>query len=92
MMTQAIIGKPVSEVRPAAVQVDDVDRDRRTGRQRQRHDDRGTVDALLDLGPLGDLAALQGVVKSGTHQGATLAWNTLIDALDNPDPAATTAE
>ena len=37
--------------------------------------------------PLGDLEALQGVVKFPVRiKCATLAWNTLLDALDHPSP------
>ena len=36
---------------------------------------------------LGDLEALQGVVKFPVRiKCATLAWNTLLDALDHPTP------
>ncbi len=41
-------------------------------------------DPTLDV-PLGDLEALQGVVKFPVRiKCATLAWNTLLDALDTP--------
>lgn len=95
MMTQAIIGKPVSEVRDLVRRFKSM-----MSIETDAPDGSGSatttevpVDAPLDLGPLGDLAALQGVVKFPVRiKCATLAWNTLIDALDNPDPAATTAE
>ena len=36
--------------------------------------------------PLGDLEALQGVVKFPVRiKCATLAWNTLLEALEQPD-------
>ncbi len=39
----------------------------------------------IDLDKLGELAALQGVVKFPVRiKCATLAWNTLLDALDHP--------
>ena len=46
--------------------------------------DDGDGDAAADV-PLGDLEALQGVVKFPVRiKCATLAWNTLLDALDQP--------
>ena len=46
----------------------------------------GDGDAGADV-PLGDLEALQGVVKFPVRiKCATLAWNTLLDALDQPQP------
>jgi nitrogen fixation NifU-like protein len=43
-------------------------------------------DPVAEL-PLGDLEALQGVVKFPVRiKCATLAWNTLLDALDHPSP------
>ena len=47
------------------------------------------VEVEAPTADLGDLAALQGVVKFPVRiKCATLAWNTLVDALDNPDPDA----
>jgi nitrogen fixation NifU-like protein len=47
----------------------------------------GDDDVSGDDISLGDLAALQGVVKFPVRiKCATLAWNTLIEALDAPAP------
>ena len=81
MMSQAIKGHSVDEVRALvhALQGDDVDRGRRRRRRRRR---RPAADVSL-----GDLEALQGVVKFPVRiKCATLAWNTLLDALDHPQP------
>jgi nitrogen fixation protein NifU and related proteins len=73
MMSQAVKGKPVAEVRALvrkfkglmSIEVDDADA------------------ADVDV-PLGDLEALQGVVKFPVRiKCATLAWNTLTQALDS---------
>ena len=76
MMSQAIIGKPVSEVRSLVrrfkgmMSIEDADEDASTN---------GDGDI-----PLGDLEALQGVVKFPVRiKCATLAWNTLLQALDS---------
>ncbi len=77
MMSQAIKGKTVGEVRALvrkfkglmSIETDDGD------------------GAVIDV-PLGDLEALQGVVKFPVRiKCATLAWNTLIQALDEPADA-----
>lgn len=73
MMTTAIKGKPVDEVRKVV--------------RRFKHmmtldedDDTTPVDESLNLG---DLEALQGVVKFPVRiKCATLGWNTLLDALN----------
>ena len=75
MMSQAIKGKTGARgaCPRAQVQGHDVDRDRRRRRR-----------AGADV-PLGDLEALQGVVKFPVRiKCATLAWNTLTQALDTP--------
>jgi nitrogen fixation NifU-like protein len=71
MMSQAVKGKPVDEVRALVkkfkglMSIDDVDGD----------------ETPADV-PLGDLEALQGVVKFPVRiKCATLAWNTLTEAL-----------
>jgi nitrogen fixation NifU-like protein len=71
MMSQAVKGKPVDEVRALVkkfkglMSIDDVDGD----------------EPPADV-PLGDLEALQGVVKFPVRiKCATLAWNTLTEAL-----------
>ncbi len=77
MMSQAIKGKPVAEVRALvrtfkgmmSIEVDDTDTD--------------TATDAADV-TLGDLEALQGVVKFPVRiKCATLAWNTLTQALDS---------
>ncbi len=46
-------------------------------------------DDMTEDVPLGDLEALQGVVKFPVRiKCATLAWNTLLEALDSPTPDA----
>jgi len=72
MMTQAIKGKKVDEVRAIV----------------HRFKVMMTIDEPGDDDPevrLGDLEALQGVVKFPVRiKCATLAWNTLTEALDSP--------
>jgi nitrogen fixation protein NifU and related proteins len=44
---------------------------------------------VVDVDSLGELAALQGVVKFPVRiKCATLSWNTLAQGLDDPEPAA----
>ena len=76
MMSQAIKGRPVAEVR-ALVR-------RFKGLMTIETEDDGSVDpGLVDAVQLGDLEALQGVVKFPVRiKCAVLAWNTLLDALD----------
>ena len=81
MMTQAIKGRPVDEVRglvrrfKGMMSIDESDGATGAGAE-------APVDDVADLG---DLAALQGVVKFPVRiKCATLAWNTLLDAIDNP--------
>jgi len=76
MMSQAVKGKPVAEVR-ALVR-------RFKGLMTIETEDDGTIDpALVEAVQLGDLEALQGVVKFPVRiKCAVLAWNTLLDALD----------
>jgi nitrogen fixation NifU-like protein len=78
MMSQAIKGKPVDEVR-ALVR-------RFKGMMSIESDDGDAGDGPgADEVPLGDLEALQGVVKFPVRiKCATLAWNTLLEALDRP--------
>jgi nitrogen fixation protein NifU and related proteins len=78
MMSQAIIGKPVPEVRALVrrfkgmMSIEEVEDDPVAG-DGDGHDI-----------PLGDLEALQGVVKFPVRiKCATLAWNTLLQALDS---------
>ena len=77
MMSAAIKGKTVPEVR-ALVR-------RFKGMMSIETDDGDTDDAGGDEVPLGDLEALQGVVKFPVRiKCATLSWNTLLEALDAP--------
>ena len=75
MMSQAVKGKPVAEVR-ALVK-------RFKGMMSIESDgDDGVDPALVESAKLGDLEALQGVVKFPVRiKCATLSWNTLLDAL-----------
>ncbi len=89
MMSQAVIGKTVPEVRALVrrfkglMSIEDAD-------------GAGDGDAAAvpgatgdDPHPLGDLEALQGVVKFPVRiKCATLAWNTLVQALDQEAPAS----
>ena len=72
MMSQAVKGKSIAEVRALV----------------RRFKVMMTIDEPADDDPvvkLGDLEALQGVVKFPVRiKCATLAWNTLTEALDNP--------
>ena len=80
MMTQAIKGHTVGEVRALV---------RRFKGMMSIEDtsDDGDGDGAAELS-LGDLEALQGVVKFPVRiKCATLAWNTLLEALDQPQPA-----
>jgi nitrogen fixation protein NifU and related proteins len=71
MMSQAVKGKPVSEVRALV---------RKFKGMMSIEVDGEPGDADV---PLGDLEALQGVVKFPVRiKCATLAWNTLLQALD----------
>ncbi len=73
MMSQAVKGKPVAEVRALVRKF--------KGLMSIEVDDAGAAD--VDV-PLGDLEALQGVVKFPVRiKCATLAWNTLTQALDS---------
>ncbi len=81
MMSQAIKGRPVDEVRALVkrfkgmMSIQDLDSDGADG-------DEPAADISL-----GDLEALQGVVKFPVRiKCATLAWNTLLEALDRPQP------
>ncbi len=76
MMSQAIKGKSVAEVRALV----------RKFKGMMSIESDGDGDDL-DV-PLGDLEALQGVVKFPVRiKCATLAWNTLTQALDSPADA-----
>jgi nitrogen fixation NifU-like protein len=79
MMSQAIKGRRVDEVR-ALVR-------RFKGMMSIPDEDGNTIEPDPAV-QLGDLEALQGVVKFPVRiKCATLAWNTLLDALDHPLPA-----
>jgi len=75
MMSQAVKGRPVAEVR-ALVK-------RFKGLMTIDTEDDEVDPGLVESVQLGDLEALQGVVKFPVRiKCATLAWNTLLDALD----------
>ena len=75
MMSQAIKGRTVDEVRALV---------KRFKGMMSIEDGDGDDAPAADV-PLGDLEALQGVVKFPVRiKCATLAWNTLLDALDHP--------
>ena len=75
MMTQAVIGKPVSEARALI----------RRFRSMMGLEDVESQPGDDDI-DLGDLEALQGVVKFPVRiKCAVLGWNTLADALDRAD-------
>ncbi len=85
MMSQAIKGRSVDAVRALVrrfkgmMSIEDATADDGDG------DGDAPVPEPVDLG---DLEALQGVVKFPVRiKCATLAWNTLIDALDAAEPA-----
>ena len=80
MMSQAIKGHSVDEVRALVkrfkgmMSIEDANGESADGE-------------TVAEGELGDLEALQGVVKFPVRiKCATLAWNTLLDALDHPSP------
>jgi len=76
MMSQAVMGKSLPEVRALV---------RRFKGMMSIEDDTVTDELATgdDPHPLGDLEALQGVVKFPVRiKCATLAWNTLLQALD----------
>jgi nitrogen fixation NifU-like protein len=81
MMSQAVKGKSIAEVRALV---------RRFKSMMSIETDEpadGGAD-VTDIA-LGDLEALQGVVKFPVRiKCATLSWNTLLDALDHPAPTA----
>jgi len=83
MMTQAIKGQSVDDVRSLVR--------RFKGMMSVDEANEENPDGNGDVAPapsLGDLEALQGVVKFPVRiKCATLAWNTLLDALDHPLPA-----
>ena len=88
-MSAAVKGQPVDEVQRLIqhVQVDDVDPRgvARPGRRRSRRRPRGRVDPTK----LGELAALQGVVKFPVRiKCATLSWNALAQGLAELETAA----
>ena len=75
MMTQAVIGRPVDEVRAVI----------RRFKSMMDITEEGAEPSDAEIS-LGDLEALQGVVKFPVRiKCATLSWNTLIQALDQAD-------
>jgi nitrogen fixation NifU-like protein len=82
MMSQAVKGKPVAQVRALV---------RRFKGMMSIEDETDTADATAEAEAvkLGDLEALQGVVKFPVRiKCATLAWNTLLSALDEATASA----
>jgi nitrogen fixation protein NifU and related proteins len=78
MMSQAIKGRTVADVRAL------VRRFKGMMSIEEAGDGDGNGDGSADVA-LGDLEALQGVVKFPVRiKCATLAWNTLLEALDQP--------
>ncbi len=78
MMSAAVKGKTVPEVRSLVKKF-----------KGMMSIDTGDDPPSIDV-PLGDLEALQGVVKFPVRiKCATLAWNTLLEALDAPIPSDT---
>jgi len=79
MMTQAITGKSLAEVRSLV-------RRFKSMMSIETDDDGDETAGASDTDiALGDLEALQGVVKFPVRiKCATLAWNTLLDAVDRP--------
>jgi nitrogen fixation NifU-like protein len=78
MMSQAIKGRTVPDVRALVRRFKGMMSIEESG------DGDGNGDAAADVA-LGDLEALQGVVKFPVRiKCATLAWNTLLEALDKP--------
>ena len=85
MMTQAIKGRSLEEVRALVRRFKSM-----MSIETDGDNDGDGADPTADqpAADLGDLAALQGVVKFPVRiKCATLAWNTLLDAIDNPQPA-----
>ncbi|MGH9134132.1 MAG: Fe-S cluster assembly sulfur transfer protein SufU [Ilumatobacteraceae bacterium] len=85
MMSQAVMGKTVPEVRAlvrtfkSMMSIDEAPGDGGVSDGSDGSDGSGVADADVELG---DLEALQGVVKFPVRiKCATLAWNTLIDSL-----------
>ena len=77
MMSAAVKGKPVTQVRALV----------RKFKGLMSIDTGDDAQSIEDV-PLGDLEALQGVVKFPVRiKCATLAWNTLLEALDAPVPS-----
>ena len=82
LMSAAVKGKPVDEVRAAHphLQGDDVDP---RGAAWSTDGDGPSEPEEIDLDKLGELAALQGVVKFPVRiKCATLSWNALAQGLD----------
>ena len=82
MMSQAVKGKSLAEVRALVRKFKGM-----MSIETEAGDDTGDGADAVDV-PLGDLEALQGVVKFPVRiKCATLAWNTLTQALDTPADA-----
>ena len=85
MMSSAVKGKTLDEVRDALAGVQGDDVDPRAHHRRRRRSTPTTPDDFVDEpgAKLGDLEALRGVVKFPVRiKCATLSWNTLAQGLD----------
>jgi len=72
MMSAAVKGRPVAEVRALVSRF-----------KHMMSIDEEPLDDAAQIAPLGDLEALQGVVKFPVRiKCAVLAWNTLLEALE----------
>ncbi len=86
MMSQAIKGQPVDEVRALVRRFKGMMSIEDAGDSTEGNGDAAGTGSL----ELGDLEALQGVVKFPVRiKCATLAWNTLLDALEQAGQPAT---
>jgi nitrogen fixation NifU-like protein len=91
MMSQAVKGKSVEEARALirAFKAMMSIHEHRLGGEGEGDDDAEATGGDLPEVKLGDLEALQGVVKFPVRiKCATLAWNTLTQALDEAAPAS----
>jgi nitrogen fixation NifU-like protein len=90
LMSAAVKGKPVTEVRDLIRTFKgmmSIHESTLPGKDSQDEDDIEATEAqLLDVDSLGELAALQGVVKFPVRiKCATLSWNTLAQGLDEAE-------
>lgn len=96
LMSAAVKGKPVPEVRDLIRTFKgmmSIHESTLPGQDGQHDAENETTEAeLLDVNSLGELAALQGVVKFPVRiKCATLSWNTLAQGLDEAESESETA-